>query len=159
FIDEFQDTDPLQAEIAFYLAADERNARHLPLDWRDIALVPGKLFIVGDPKQSTYRFRGADIAVYDDLLQRMLDARERLTHNFRCVEPVLDWVNHHFAANMRPDAGFQPEYAPLEAHWPAHEDSSCGTRRIGGRIDGKAADAADAEMEAFASVARAAVEH
>src|SRR5262249_32967712 len=106
FVDEFQDTDPLQAEIAFFLSAGGRDNRAVPPDWRDVALVPGKLCLVGDPKQSIYRFRGADIAVYDDLLQRMRNVRELLTHNFRSVEPVLDWVNHHFTAQMRPDTGF-----------------------------------------------------
>jgi len=60
FIDEFQDTDPLQAEILLLLAADD-PATH---DWRAARPIPGKLFIVGDPKQSIYRFRRADVALY-----------------------------------------------------------------------------------------------
>ena len=59
-IDEFQDTDPLQAEIAFYLAATS-DANIAGLNWHTIPLIPGKLFIVGDSKQSIYRFRRADI--------------------------------------------------------------------------------------------------
>jgi ATP-dependent exoDNAse (exonuclease V) beta subunit len=158
-IDEFQDTDPLQAEIAFYLAADERDGRPLPSDWRDIALVPGKLFVVGDPKQSIYRFRGADIGVYDDLLERLRDCRVRLTHNFRSVEPVLDWVNHHFDAIMRAEPGFQPEYAPLSANRPLEPDADGGVRRVGGFLDGgSAAQAAETEARAFAALARSAVE-
>jgi ATP-dependent helicase/nuclease subunit A len=157
-IDEFQDTDPLQAEIAFYLAADEREGRVLPLDWRDAPLVPGKLFVVGDPKQSIYRFRGADITIYDDLLERLKDTRERLTHNFRSVQPVLDWVNHHFDHHMRSEPGIQPEYASLAAEWGPHIDAECGVRRVGGLVDGSAADAADAEGQSFAMLARSAVE-
>ena len=61
-IDEFQDTDPLQAEIAFYLAAAE-GAPIGRAEWDELPLVAGKLFIVGDPKQSIYRFRRADIGV------------------------------------------------------------------------------------------------
>src|SRR5262249_26036608 len=95
FIDEFQDTDPLQAEIAFYLAADETNVPELPPDWRDLRLIPGKLFVVGDPKQSIYRFRGADIAIYDDLVARFSAHRAQLSQNFRSVSPILEWVNHH----------------------------------------------------------------
>ena len=62
-LDEFQDTDPIQLEIAVRLAADP----HDPLqdgDWTGLRPLPGHLFIVGDPKQSIYRFRRADIAQY-----------------------------------------------------------------------------------------------
>src|SRR5262249_44628091 len=55
FIDEFQDTDPLQAEILLLLAADDPAET----DWQQVAPRPGKLFLVGDPKQSIYRFRRA----------------------------------------------------------------------------------------------------
>src|SRR6185295_17029690 len=58
FVDEFQDTDPVQAEIVFLLAADESVASS---DWRTLSLRHGALFVVGDPKQSIYRFRRADI--------------------------------------------------------------------------------------------------
>ena len=61
FIDEFQDTDPLQVEILLLLAADDPSVT----DWRCVRPVPGKLFLVGDPKQSIYRFRRADIALYE----------------------------------------------------------------------------------------------
>ena len=60
FVDEFQDTDPLQAEILLLLAASDRGTCR----WRDVTPVPGKLFIVGDPKQSIYRFRRADVGTY-----------------------------------------------------------------------------------------------
>jgi superfamily I DNA/RNA helicase len=52
FVDEFQDTDPLQVEILMLLAADDPELT----DWRRARAVPGKLFLVGDPKQSIYRF-------------------------------------------------------------------------------------------------------
>ena len=60
FIDEFQDTDPLQAEILLLLAADDPAES----DWLKIRPVAGKLFVVGDPKQSIYKFRRADILLY-----------------------------------------------------------------------------------------------
>ena len=60
FVDEFQDTDPLQAEIVLLLSgADPAVAR-----WQDVTPAPGKLFVVGDPKQSIYRFRRADVGIY-----------------------------------------------------------------------------------------------
>ena len=68
FVDEFQDTDPLQAELLLLLAADDPRER----DWKAVRPVPGKLFIVGDPKQSIYRFRRADVQVYHDVCRQLL---------------------------------------------------------------------------------------
>ena len=70
-------------------------------DWRDIAVPPGRLFVVGDPKQSIYRFRRADIATYLDAAQH-LGEEVSLTTNFRTVAPVLDWVNAVFADLIQP---------------------------------------------------------
>ncbi len=63
-IDEFQDTDPIQVEIA--TLPDERRTGRRRLA-RARRPLPGKLFVVGDPKQSIYRFRRADIAIYDEV--------------------------------------------------------------------------------------------
>jgi ATP-dependent helicase/nuclease subunit A len=63
FVDEFQDTDPLQAEILLLLAADDPRET----DWRAARPIPGKLFLVGDPKQSIYSFRRADVALYEEV--------------------------------------------------------------------------------------------
>ena len=60
FVDEFQDTDPVQAEILLLLAADDPAAT----EWTRGDARPGKLFIVGDPKQAIYRFRGTDVGTY-----------------------------------------------------------------------------------------------
>ena len=71
-IDELQDTDPIQAEIAFFLAGSPDDPANLETrDWRKITPVPGKLFVVGDPKQSIYRFRRADIATLGEVRQRL----------------------------------------------------------------------------------------
>src|SRR5262249_12437278 len=151
FIDEFQDTDPLQAEIAFYLAADETNVPELPPDWRDLRLIPGKLFVVGDPKQSIYRFRGADIAIYDDLVARFSAHRAQLSQNFRSVSPILEWVNHHFDRHMRPREGLQPAYAPLAARWtPRVASASTGGAAVGA-ISAREASAERASAERAAA--------
>src|SRR5262249_38026008 len=76
FVDEFQDTDPLQAEILLLLAADDCAVT----DWRTVDPVPGKLFLVGDPKQSIYRFRRADVALYAEIKKLLLGAGAELLH-------------------------------------------------------------------------------
>jgi len=96
FVDEFQDTDPLQAEIVLYLCEREPRADR----WEDVALSDGKLTLVGDPKQSIYRFRRADIAMYDRV--RRVVARGdhlevTLSANFRSVPPLIGWFNDRFA--------------------------------------------------------------
>ncbi len=115
-IDEFQDTDPIQAEIAFYLASGPTADRsdldeH---DWQKLSLVPGKLFVVGDPKQSIYRFRRADIATVDAVRGLMASGSAPLTHNFRSQRSIIDWVNHVFERWMVERDGVQPPYMKLE---------------------------------------------
>src|SRR5262245_61950759 len=83
-VDEFQDTDPLQAELLLLLAADDPATD----DWRRVRVVPGKLFVVGDPKQSIYRFRRADVALYEAVKQQLAaagGATVELTVRFRAL--------------------------------------------------------------------------
>ncbi|MEM9566453.1 MAG: UvrD-helicase domain-containing protein [Actinomycetota bacterium] len=114
-LDEFQDTDPIQIELAVLLAAagpvGERG-------WPDLVddIEPGRLVVVGDPKQSIYRFRRADIAVYAQTEDVLVDETTRLTTNFRSVPGILAWVNHLFAAEMGEGTpGVQPAYVALDA--------------------------------------------
>ncbi|HEU4688605.1 MAG TPA: UvrD-helicase domain-containing protein, partial [Vicinamibacterales bacterium] len=96
-VDEFQDTDPLQAELMAFLAEDP--ATPPATDWRQVALCPGKLFIVGDPKQSIYRFRRADLKVYEEvktLVRRCGGEVLPLTANFRTVPSVISFINGRF---------------------------------------------------------------
>ena len=116
-VDEFQDTDPLQAEVLFLLASepDEPGAGA----WTGAIPRPGGLFVVGDPKQSIYRFRRADIALYMRVRERFrgFGAVLGLIANFRSGQPIADLVNSVFA----PPDGFpweadakQAAFAPLE---------------------------------------------
>jgi ATP-dependent helicase/nuclease subunit A len=112
-VDEFQDTDPLQADILMLLAADDPNERD-PYAARPLA---GKLFVVGDPKQSIYRFRRADVALYEAAKRRLLAHGAELVHlttSFRSVPSIQELVNHAFAPLMRGgEDGSQAEYVPL----------------------------------------------
>ncbi len=114
-VDEFQDTDPLQLEIAFFLAEDPGGPPATA--WDQVRLEPGRLFLVGDPKQSIYRFRRADIETYDRARQILATQGQLLTlsTNFRSVARLLDAVNRLFAPQMQPpeDGAYQPAYAPV----------------------------------------------
>ena len=71
-MDEFQDTDPLQAEILLVAGFKRSNYQRLAFLRHPC---PGKLFIVGDPKQSIYRFRRADVGAYLVCLSTWLGTR------------------------------------------------------------------------------------
>lgn len=113
FIDEFQDTDPLQAEILLLLAADDPAES----DWLKIRPVAGKLFVVGDPKQSIYKFRRADILLYRDIRDKMVDrgcGLVALRKSFRSVPNLQHFVNTSFETEM--DGDGHAEWIPLERH-------------------------------------------
>ncbi|MDT5038037.1 MAG: hypothetical protein QOE03_3222 [Micromonosporaceae bacterium] len=114
-LDEFQDTDPIQIDLAVRIVGGP-GADHA--DWADIDPPPGSLFVVGDPKQSIYRFRRADIATYLSA-QRHIGTEVVLDTNFRTTAPVLDWVNHVFARLIVAAPDSQPAYRPLHANRPA----------------------------------------
>ncbi|MGE0454005.1 MAG: UvrD-helicase domain-containing protein [Vicinamibacteria bacterium] len=109
-IDEFQDTDPLQVEIAFFLAEDPETEP--ASSWTEATPKPGKLFLVGDPKQSIYRFRRADLGIYQrakDCIQKTGGEVLRLTSNFRTVPSILSFVNARFDRIFRTDEANDPE--------------------------------------------------
>ncbi|HVO29321.1 MAG TPA: UvrD-helicase domain-containing protein, partial [bacterium] len=125
-LDEFQDTDPVQCEAAFRLAAEGE-----PGDWREGAPAPGALFLVGDPKQSIYAFRGADVETYSTA-RGLLEERRALraiSTNFRSRASVLEWINASFAALLSPPddaeaARYEIAYAPLDIHHAVNADGN-----------------------------------
>ncbi len=94
-VDEFQDTDPIQAELLLLLTATDPKAT----DWRTTGIKPGSLFVVGDPKQSIYRFRRADIGTFQFVRERIAASGGKqlsLTTNFRTTAELVEWVNQMF---------------------------------------------------------------
>ena len=106
FVDEFQDTDPLQAEILLLLAAADPAER----DWRKAIPAPGKLYVVGDPKQSIYRFRRADARLFRRICRELTAAGVaslKLPRSTRSTRAIQAFVNAAFAPAI-------PDYLPLE---------------------------------------------
>jgi ATP-dependent helicase/nuclease subunit A len=114
-VDEFQDTDPVQYEIILYLG--ERAGSH-QTSWHDVDLEPGKLFIVGDPKQSIYAFRRADIEAFERVVEKIRASGGglySLVTNFRSDGAVLDVVNNVFDRLFHPTEHVQPANERLAA--------------------------------------------
>jgi len=116
-VDEFQDTDPIQYEIVFLLAETPEGRA---TDAYDTKLAPGSLFIVGDAKQSIYRFRGADFAAYRRAVLHVLrqgGVELSLTSNFRSTPSVLRAVNALFApprSSLWVPSEYLPPYEPIQ---------------------------------------------
>ena len=118
-VDEFQDTDPLQAEVLFYLTGRNTEER----DWRRCEPRPGSLFIVGDDKQSIYGFRQADMAVFNEVADLIAaqDCGETkpLFTNFRSAERICDWCDdafeHIFEGDRAQAPNSQAEYVAFDA--------------------------------------------
>ena len=142
-LDEFQDTDPIQIEIAVLIATAHEGSlpsaesvatssiesvggKTAPVRaprWDQLDTTPGQLFFVGDPKQSIYRFRRADIALFGEARRRFghdIGESASLKVNFRSTAPIIDWINAVFGSLMASDpddAGdrVQAPYTNLEA--------------------------------------------
>ncbi len=128
-VDEFQDTDPIQAEMLMYLTADNLEEKN----WKKCNPRAGSLFVVGDPKQSIYRFRRADIVTYNEVRKIIENSGEEnckgkilhLSANFRTTASIIDWVNSVFEPPEKDSQiktvssfphkadDFSPAYVPL----------------------------------------------
>ncbi|MCL6562112.1 MAG: UvrD-helicase domain-containing protein [Firmicutes bacterium] len=111
-VDEFQDTDPIQVEILYALAKVEPT--------EEAPWVPGRLFAVGDPKQSIYRFRGADVETYARVRDAVVAGGGQtlqIVQNFRSDGAILDFVNRHFQGwpSGEEPPPYWPQFMPLLA--------------------------------------------
>lgn len=107
-IDEFQDTNPMQAEIFFYLAAKNPDP-----DWKKCVPRPGSIFVVGDPKQSIYRFTNADVTSYLNV-KKMFEGETGevlyLSRNFRSTKPICEYFNGIFSSLLPEDTDIQSHF-------------------------------------------------
>jgi exodeoxyribonuclease-5 len=117
-VDEFQDTDPLQTEIFWRLCGDSLDGAD---DWTEFRIRPGALFLVGDPKQAIYRFRGADVGAYvqarDAFRAQDPGSLLSISTNFRSCSSILTFVNERFEVAL--SAVGQPGFTALD---PFHDD-------------------------------------
>jgi ATP-dependent helicase/nuclease subunit A len=133
-VDEFQDTDPLQAELMVLIAAPE-GAPVGSVGWEDLPTVPGQLFFVGDPQQSIYRFRRADVEVFTRARERVATRTVELVTNFRSVPGIVQWVDEVFSSLLGGEGvPGQPAYArAVAARPPAAGDraATCSVTVLG----------------------------
>lgn len=160
-VDEFQDTDPVQLEILWRLCgeppADDAEAK-----WRGWQLRPGSLFLVGDPKQSIYRFRGADLNAFVEARDMLENAdptcRLEISRNFRSRPGILTWVNSRFEVCLKAEGqcGFNdliPDVEDvLEMPGVAVLDLDCDGASADGIRDAEADEAANLCLRLVGSV-------
>ena len=157
-VDEFQDTDPLQAEILAYLSSQDPETK----DWQACRPRDGSLFIVGDDKQSIYRFRRADMGVFNDTKERLNNEpngrAEKLTKNFRSREPICEWCDNAFEALFS-----SPEYSDIQAKYESFdaqkpgspEDTAIRRKPVKYQKGNEGADIAPVDAEEIAQFIRA----
>ena len=159
-VDEFQDTDPIQSEIAFLLAGDPDGPSGAADGWEDVRPVEGKLFMVGDPKQSIYRFRRADIVTMSHVRERLVSESTPLQQNFRSQQNIIAWVNHVFRRWMADadGSGLQAVYRDLLATHGVPEEGADvpppAVYHLGEQVEGNAAEAQRLEGQAASALVR-----
>lgn len=130
-VDEFQDTNDRQRQLVYLLCGDSAEQ-----------LQGQKLFVVGDPKQSIYRFRGADVSVFASVRKEIAASgglNLQLKKNYRSATTVLDAVNGAFRLLMGTDSTKDVFFEELEVHKPSSEmpqlylveyDKECGKTKF-----------------------------
>ena len=151
YVDEFQDTDPLQVEIVQLLARRDQDGN----------FAPGALFVVGDPKQSIYAFRRADLQMTERFRETATVDDASLTANFRSRPAILSWVNHVFGQWMAGGQPFQAPYVDLETGLSdgkaaGSEESAHRVRILGGEVDTNSVD--QVRIEEAEEIAKVAAE-
>ena len=107
-VDEFQDTNDRQKQLIYLLCGEDATK-----------LQGNKLFVVGDPKQSIYRFRGADVSVFAEVRQAIREqggVDVTLPDNFRTVDSILNACNEVFENLLGTDQKQDVFFEPLVPH-------------------------------------------
>ncbi|MFH1002492.1 MAG: UvrD-helicase domain-containing protein [bacterium] len=150
-VDEFQDTDPIQAEIIFYLTGLDVYEKN----WQKLIPRPGSLFVVGDPQQSIYRFRRADIAIYNlvkGLIEKSGGQVLTLQANFRSLHSIGSYLNPIFEELFSSGQGkFQAVYSPMQTVWQDNPQYLSGVRQL---IISKGSNKSDTIRQDAQSIAR-----
>ena len=154
-LDEVQDTDPIQTQIAMFLAEDVPEGtpqESRPTDWRHVTPAAGRLFVVGDPKQSIYRFRRADVRQLNVLRSQMSQTPVHLDQNFRSHRPIIEWVNLLFG-NWMEASESQAEYVSLRHRWETATDDECAPSvwQLGDEFDAPIGEIRALECQAIAT--------
>jgi len=150
-VDEFQDTDPIQAEIIFYLTSQDVYEKN----WQKLIPRPGSLFVVGDPQQSIYRFRRADIAIYN-LVKRLVEKSGgevlKLQANFRSLHSIGSYLNPIFEELFSSgQEKFQAAYSPMQTVWEDNPQNFTGVKQL---IISKGSNKSDTIRQDAQSIAR-----
>ena len=150
-VDEFQDTDPIQAEIIFYLTGLDIYEKK----WHKLIPRPGSLFVVGDPQQSIYRFRRADIAIYNlvrELIEKSGGEVLKLQANFRSLQSIGSYLNpifeELFSSGQRK---FQAVYSPMQTTRKDNPQYLSGVKQL---IISKGSSKSDTIRQDAQSIAR-----
>jgi len=150
-VDEFQDTDPIQAEIIFYLTGQDVYEKN----WQKLIPRPGSLFVVGDPQQSIYRFRRADIAIYNlvkGLIEKSGGEVLKLQANFRSLHSIGSYLNPIFEELFSSGQGkFQAVYSPMQTVWEDNPQYLSGVKQL---IISKGSNKSDTIRQDAQSIAR-----
>ena len=157
-VDEFQDTDPIQIEITRLIATSISDVAGK--EWSELTADEGRLFFVGDAKQSIYRFRRADIGLFLTVRDSAGTDPRTLSTNFRTVPGIVEWVNETFTEIMGEGTpGAQPRYEALHASRSDGPDPGPPVAVIGGPLDIKRApDRRRAASDDLARALRAVVD-
>jgi ATP-dependent helicase/nuclease subunit A len=127
-VDEFQDTDPIQAELMFFLTGQDVYEKQ----WHKLVPAPGSLFVVGDPKQSIYRFRRADINIYNHVKRLFLQTGGKvleLTANFRSINNLGKRFNKAFKNLLPHEAdSYQAAFSPVNTIKDETEGTDSGVK-------------------------------